>query len=187
MKSRNSGNLFNVWRKIHVIRQYHCTWSKTRPPPKICTSTKYIENPFTSFEIVLLKHWLQKLQNRTARIILQANCEVNPSLLLETLKWDQLLLRRRKQKAIMMFKALKGLAPMYLHELFSERHRIWLLWFFLNLPKLCTDYLKRSLGHSGALLWNCLPESIRAIISIGRFKKEIYRAFETFHSHSAIL
>ena len=87
----------------------------------------------------------------------------------------------------MMFKALKGLAPMYLDELFSERHRIRLLWFFLNLPNLRTEYLKRSLGHSGALLWNCLPESIREIISIGRFKKEIYRAFETFDSHSVIL
>ena len=33
---------------------------------------------------------LQKLQNRAARVILQANCEVNSSLLLEPLKWDQL-------------------------------------------------------------------------------------------------
>ena len=65
---------------------------------------------------------LQKLQNRSARVILQANCEVNSSLLLETLKWDQLSLRRRKQKAIRMFKSLNGLALMYLHELFNERH-----------------------------------------------------------------
>ena len=42
---------------------------------------------------------LQKLQNREARVILQANREVNSSLLLETLKWDQLSLRRRKQKS----------------------------------------------------------------------------------------
>ena len=46
---------------------------------------------------------LQKLQNRAARVILQANSEINSSLLLETLKWDKLSLRRRKQKAIMMF------------------------------------------------------------------------------------
>ena len=51
---------------------------------------------------------LQKLQNRAARVILQANCEVNSSQLLETLKWDQLSLRRRKHKAIMMFKSLNG-------------------------------------------------------------------------------
>ena len=37
---------------------------------------------------------LQKLQNRAARVILQANCEVKSSLLLETLIWNQLSLRR---------------------------------------------------------------------------------------------
>ena len=65
---------------------------------------------------------LQKLQNRAARVILQAKYEANSSLLLETLKWDRLSLRRRKQKATMMFKSLNGLAPVYLRDLFSERH-----------------------------------------------------------------
>ena len=59
---------------------------------------------------------LQKLQNRAARVILQANCEINSSLLLETFKWDKLSLRRRKQKVIMMFKSLKGLAPVNLRS-----------------------------------------------------------------------
>ena len=53
----------------------------------------------------------QKLQNRAARVILQANCEVNSSLLLETLKWDQLSLRRRKQKAMMMLKVPQRASP----------------------------------------------------------------------------
>ena len=133
---------------------------------------------------------LQKLQNRAARGILQANCDINSSLLLETLEWDQLSLRRRKQKAIMMFKSLNGLAPGYLHDLFSERHTDYDLrdsFRKLNLPKPRTDYLKRSSGYSGALLWNSLPENIRAIRSIGQFKKEINCAPETFDSHSAIL
>ena len=111
-------------------------------------------------------------------------------LLLETLKWDRLSLRRRKQKATMMFKSLNGLAPVYLRDLFSERHTDYDLrnsFRKLNLPKPRTDYLKRSFGYSGALLWNSLPENIRAIRSIGQFKKEINRALETFDSHSAIL
>ena len=81
---------------------------------------------------------LQKLQNRAARVNLQANCEVNSSLLLETLKWDQLWLRRRKQKAMMMFKSLNGLVPVYLLELFSERHTDYDLCNYfhkLHLPK----------------------------------------------------
>ena len=109
---------------------------------------------------------LQKLQNRAARVILQANCEVNSSLLLETLKWDKLSLRRRKQKAIMMFKSLNVLAPVYLQDLFSERLERHTYCDFrdsfrkLNLPKTRTDYLKRSFGYSGALPWNSLPENM---------------------------
>ena len=80
---------------------------------------------------------LQKLQNRAARVILQANCELNSSLLLETLKWDQLSIRRRKHKAIMMFKSLNGLALVSLQDLFSERHTDYHLrdsFHKLNLP-----------------------------------------------------
>ena len=90
----------------------------------------------------------------------------------------------------MMFKSLNGLAPVYLHDLFSERHTDYDLsdsFRNLNLPKPSNDYLKCNFGYSGALLWNSLPENIRAITSIGQFKKEINRTLETFDSHSAIL
>ena len=90
----------------------------------------------------------------------------------------------------MMFKSLSGLAPVYLHDLFSERHTDYDLsdsFRNLNLPKPSNDYLKCSFGYSGTLLWNSLPENIRAITSIGQFKKEINRTLETFDSHSAIL
>jgi len=90
----------------------------------------------------------------------------------------------------MMFKSLNWLALVYLHDfLFSERHTDYDLrdsFRQLNLPKPCNDYLKRSFGYSGALLWNSLPENIRAIRSIRQFKKEINRELETFDSHSAI-
>ena len=62
-----------------------------------------------------LSEKLQKLQNRAARVILQANCKVNSSLLLETLEWDQLSLRRRKQKAIMMT-VYNNNNQLYLHD-----------------------------------------------------------------------
>ena len=48
-------------------------------------------------------------------------------------------------------------------------------------------WLYISFGYSGALLWNSLPENIRAIRSIGQFKKESNRALQTSDSHSAIL
>ena len=57
----------------------------------------------------------------------------------------------------------------------------------LSLSKPLANYLKRSSSCSGALVWNSLPENIRAIRSIGQFKKEINCALETFDSHLAIL
>ena len=99
-------------------------------------------------------------------------------------------LRRRKQKAIMMFKSLNGLAPVYLQDLFSERHTDYEMRDSLrklNLPKPRTDYLKRGFGYNGALLWNSLPENIRAIKSIRQFKKNINHALKASDSHSAIL
>ena len=90
----------------------------------------------------------------------------------------------------MMFKSLNGLAPVYLQDLFSERHTDYDMRDSLrklNLPKPRTDYLKRSFGYSGALLWNSLPENIRAIRSIGQFKKKINHALKAADSHSAIL
>ena len=90
----------------------------------------------------------------------------------------------------MMFKSLNGLAPVYLHDLFTERHTDYDMCDSLrklNLPKPRTDYLKRSFGYRGALLWNSLPENIKAIRSIGQFKKKINHALKASDSHSAIL
>ena len=90
----------------------------------------------------------------------------------------------------MIFKSLNGLAPVCLQDLFGERHTDHDMRDSLRklkLPKPRTDCLKRSVGYSGALLWNSLPENIRAIRSIGQFKKKINHALEASDSHSAIL
>ena len=51
-----------------------------------------------------------------------------------------------------------------------------------------TAAFSEGLAHtSDPLLWNSLPENIRAIRSIGQFKKELNRAVVTFDAHSAIL
>ena len=55
---------------------------------------------------------------------------------------------------MMMFKSLNGLAPVYLHELFSERHTDYDLrdsFRKLNLPRPRTNYLERSFSYSLAL------------------------------------
>ena len=65
---------------------------------------------------------LQKLQNRAARVITQSPFDTSSNLLLAMLRWEKLSLRRKKQKALIMYKTLIELAPDYLQCLFTERH-----------------------------------------------------------------
>ena len=64
---------------------------------------------------------LQKLQNRAVRVIAKANYETSSNVLLEMLKWNSLSGRRKKQKAVVMFKSLNKLAPVCLQDLFNIR------------------------------------------------------------------
>ena len=84
--------------------------------------------------------------------------------LLSTLSWERLSLRGKKQKALMMYKTMNDLAPEYLQSLFSQRHSAYNLRNSegrLTLSKPSTNYLKRSLSYSGAMLWNNLPKNLK--------------------------
>ena len=73
--------------------------------------------------------------------------ETSSSVLLAMLKWDTLPARTQKEKAVMMFKSLHKLAPVYLQDLFNERSSYYDLRNSsgkLTLPKPRTGYLKRS-------------------------------------------
>ena len=133
-----------------------------------------------------------KLQNRAARVITGSSYDTSTSFLLKRLHWDNLSTRRKKLKAMLMFKTIKGLSPMYLQNLFSIRSTSYNLRdseIKLDLPKPRTNYRKRSFGDSGALLWNSLPVNLRKIDSLGCFKREIDRLYNNCQSgsHTAIL
>ena len=66
---------------------------------------------------------LQKLQNRAARVITKLPFDTSSNHLLSTLDWKRLSLRRKKQKALMMYKTINNLGPEYLQSLFSQRHQ----------------------------------------------------------------
>ena len=90
---------------------------------------------------------IQKQQNRAVRVITQSSYDTNASDLLNALNLDNLYIRRRKLKAQLMFKILKGNLPSYLRTLFYFRNIEYDLrnnQFKLNLPKPRTNYLKRS-------------------------------------------
>ena len=119
---------------------------------------------------------IQKLQNRAVRVITKSSYDTNASVLLNALQLDNLYVRRRKLKAQLMFKILRGNMPSYLRPLFSIHNTEYNLrnnQFKLSLPKPRTNYLKRSLSYDGALLWNSLPEEIRSLTLFPHFKKAI--------------
>ena len=134
---------------------------------------------------------LQKLQNRAARVITQSPFDTSSNLLLTMLKWEKLSLRRKKQKALIMYKTLNELAPDYLQCLFTQRHvndyNLRNLEGKLSLPKPNTNYLKRSFCYSGACLWNNLPQELKSVCSIGQFKRGIKKVSDISDSHTAIM
>lgn len=119
---------------------------------------------------------LQKLQNRAARTITSSNYDIRSKDILENLNWKTLDIRRKKQKAILMFKIMSGLAPAYLQEMFTENKTSYKLRNSeqsLTLPKPKTEYMKRSFAYTGAKLWNAIPLHIKKSTSIATFKKAI--------------
>ena len=119
---------------------------------------------------------MQKLQNRAVRVITRSPYDASASPLLDSLHLDNLSLRRKRIKAKMMFKILKGNAPTYLQNLFTVRGTGYTLRnseIKLNIPKSRTNYLKWSLCYSGALLWNSLPQNIRRPSSLNLFNNSL--------------
>ena len=70
---------------------------------------------------ITLNDKLQKLQNRAARVITKSQYDASSRNLFSKLGWDNLLTRRKKHKAILMFKTINDLTPFHLHELFESR------------------------------------------------------------------
>ena len=108
---------------------------------------------------------------------------------LSTLDWERPSLRRKKQKASMMYKTMNDLAPEYLQSLFSQRHSAYNLKNSegrLTLSKPSTNYLKRSFSYSGAMLWNNLTKSSKNAASAEHFKRNIKTVADISDSHTVI-
>ncbi len=81
-----------------------------------------------------------------------------------------------------MFKTINDLdlTPHYLRELFQFRSTGYNLRSSENtlfVPKLRTNYGKQNFSYNGAVLWNELPQTLRAIGSLNQFKREIDNLF----------
>ena len=66
----------------------------------------------------------------------------------------------------MIYKTLNGLAPNFMHSMFTDRASVTSYSLRdtkdkLAIPMPRTNYLKDSVGYSGAVLWNSLPVELR--------------------------
>ena len=105
---------------------------------------------------------LQKLQNRAARVITKLPFDTSSNLLLDTLKWEKLSLRRKKQKALIMYKTIHDLAPEYLQRLFSQRdaeYNLRNLVGKLTLPKPNTNYVNEVSVLAGPVCGTICPNT----------------------------
>ena len=127
-----------------------------------------------------LSEKLQRLQNRTARILMSASYDSNLDDLFRALGWRRLYYQRLEQKSILMYKTLHGMTPDYLRSRFVSRdnaraYRLRNTENKLVLPQPRTDYFKRSFLYSGAQLWNNLPVDLRQASSLTDFKSKLSR------------
>ena len=92
--------------------------------------------------------------------------------------WVKLDHQRLVDKAILMYKIVNRMVPDYLcsHFVFRSDTLTYNLResdFSLAIPQPRTNYCKRSLSYSGAVLWNGLPLDIRQSLSLDVFKRKL--------------
>ena len=104
---------------------------------------------------------LQRLQNRTGRIITFSDYKTRSADILQDLVWDTLEQRRSKQLAICVFKSLNNLYPESLKNFFRPSFRV----HSYNVrgasnnvfvPRPCTEAAKQAFSYRGAVMWSGL-------------------------------
>ena len=120
---------------------------------------------------------LQTLQNRYARMILNAEFLTPHKQMLQTLHWQSVTQRIQYNTGLMMYKIMNDLAPAYLQSLVEKRDVQIVTRYAIACPLLIqkprTDYYKKSFHYQGSLLWNNLPDCVRSSHSLVQYKKHI--------------
>ena len=119
---------------------------------------------------------LQRLQNRTRRVILLTdNCNQSASVRAK-LNWSTLQQRRKYNKAILTYKCLnnhlEGLDMNYLHHSEIHSYNTREKDKFV-LPKPRTEYMKGTFKYTSITLWNPLSKNIQNSDSVSSFKRQM--------------
>ena len=127
-------------------------------------------------------HKLQRVQNAAAHLIFEESkyCHVTP--LLKSLHWLPFKYRIILKVLLITFKAIHGLAPVYISELISIRDVSFSRYCLRLTNSLTLNYpalkSRKTLGDrsffvAAPKLWNKLPSDIRDLNSINSFKTAI--------------
>ena len=118
---------------------------------------------------------MQKLQNRSARVLTFSGYDTNADGLLQDLGWENLETQRQIHQATMVYKSINGLAPEYLRSKCVDRSYVSGYSLRDTVGKLAvpfplTNYLRNSFSYSGAVTWNSLPVELRQANSLNSFR-----------------
>ena len=121
---------------------------------------------------------IQVLQNRAARLILQADWYTHGQDMLDELCWMNVRQRLYFHTGLLMYKVMHDMAPNYL-QIFSKRETKYNLRSegndLLCLPQPHTNMCKQSFLYHGSVVWNSLPAYIRDLPNISKFKVHFKR------------
>ena len=127
-------------------------------------------------------HKLQRVQNAAARLIFEESKYCHVTLLLKSLHWLPVKHRIIFKVLLITFKAIHGLAPVYISELISIRDVSLSRYCLRSRNSLMSNYpalkSRKTLGDrsffvAAPKLWNELPSDIRDLHSINKFKTAI--------------
>ena len=122
---------------------------------------------------------LSKLQKRAARIILNAPYDTASSYMFNALGWPTIEKRHSYNKAVLTYKALNNLTPLYITELLipmSQTHNRALRSTSngsLAVPRSKTAIFDGSFSCTAPRLWNQLPEVTKKASSLSCFKTQV--------------
>ena len=134
----------------------------------------YASNIWTSTTASALKP-LERLYNKSAKVILGISNRSSTSSALEQIKWPTLGNRWKFQRCVLTYKILNKTLPNYLNTIFKyvkdthNKTRSSTL-NLLSLSKFKTNYGKRRLSYLGPLEYNNIPLDIRNVTSTVCFK-----------------
>ena len=121
---------------------------------------------------------LQKVQNYAARIVMKIPKRNHITPVLAKLHWLPVRQRVEFKVLLYVYKALHGLAPIYLTELLHQyiptRSLRSSTQHLLEVPSYRLDtFGGRAFATAGPVLWNALPGAIKTAASVDIFKKQL--------------